>query len=253
MTPRIPFAALIATSLMALVACGGADETSVTGPDTTAEATTDLASDPDTAEATPDLAEPAHDATEPAPEAVEEALADLPPVPFCQGTWDRPAWPTDTSTVFMRGPFLQDVAGDHATLVFRLRLPDAAPVRLLVFADAHYNPDIVPLIADLGVSAGGALAVGVGDSVSQPEEAQFDSLLHSLRALGHRVAWWPVLGNHEGRDQAYFDAFALPGGNPKEPHEAWYAARVGTVWFAALELQDITMAAGFGIDTPEVT
>jgi hypothetical protein len=126
------------------------------------------------------------------------------------------------------------------------------PVRLVVFGDGHTVHPSLSTIAAQALAANVDGLITVGDLVSQAEEPQFDTVFDALRALHHRVPHWAVLGNHEARGKPHFDAFALPGAAPVEPKEAWYGGRFGNVWFAALELQDIAMSAGFGTDLPEV-
>ncbi len=141
---------------------------------------------------------------------------------------------------------------ETAQLSFTSAPLSSEPIRLLVFGDGHTNHTTLSTIAAQALEANVDGLVTVGDLASQAEEPQFDTIFDALRPLQHRVPHWAVLGNHEARGKPHFDAFALPGANEIEPHEAWYEARFGNVWFAALELQDITMTAGFGTDLPEV-
>jgi hypothetical protein len=45
------------------------------------------------------------------------------PEPACRGTPGVPPWPSDVSTTFLRGPYLQDVRDGHAVVAFRPQLP----------------------------------------------------------------------------------------------------------------------------------
>ncbi len=69
----------------------------------------------------------------------------------------------------------------------------------------------------------------MGDSVSQPEEAQFDTLFDGLRPLLHRVPAFMTLGNHEARSPNCFAAFVLPEADPPDPlsGEMYYDLRRG--------------------------
>jgi hypothetical protein len=65
-------------------------------------------------------------------DAPTDVPTDVPPdVPpdvggaSCVGVAGTAAWPTDVSTTFLRGPFLQDVRDGHAVVVFRTALPVA--------------------------------------------------------------------------------------------------------------------------------
>lgn len=138
---------------------------------------------------------------------------------------------------------------------FRTAPAGPEPTRLLVYADAHHNTETLPVIAAAALEAGVALAVGVGDHISQPEEPQWDEYFSGLRALGHRVPIFPAIGNHEEKDETYYHAFVVPGAAPppREP-ESWYSVRHGAVWLGILELDDLAVAAisePFGIETPE--
>ncbi len=126
-------------------------------------------------------------------------------------------------------------------------------VKLLTFADAHANRAAVEVVAQAGLAAGVHMAIGVGDLVSQPVEDQWDAFFGGLRALGHRVGFWPVQGNHEAKHESYFHNFVVPGAaQPPYPEESYYAARVGQVWFASLELEDWLFHAFFmGGETPQ--
>jgi predicted phosphodiesterase len=138
-------------------------------------------------------------------------------------------------------------------LSFRSAPDDGRPVRLLVFADAHANADTLGVIAAGALADGVDAAVAVGDSVSQPEEAQFDTFFGALRPLLHRVPLWPVIGNHENLGEAYFDAVVVPGAGEAPHAELYYAVRIGDVWLAALDLLDLQLTAAFGTDLPEAT
>ena len=129
------------------------------------------------------------------------------------------------------------------------------PTRLLVYADAHASDGTLRTIATAALEAGVDGAVGVGDHVSQPEEDQWQRYFEGLRALGHRVPIWPVIGNHENKHPSYFNAFVVPGAAPPPRQaESWYSVRWGNVWMGSLELDDIAVAAigaSAGIETPE--
>lgn len=144
--------------------------------------------------------------------------------------------------------------GETATSEFTFRTAPGVnrPVRMLVFADAHRNIPVNSTIAAKTLADGAELAVAVGDSVSQPEEAQWDQFLDGFRALFHRVPLWPVLGNHEARGQTYFDAFVVPGAAPEPPEEIFYSVRWGSVWMGMLEIVDLDVAYWLGVEAPEV-
>ncbi len=237
----------------------------------------------------------------------------------CRGNWQPTEHGSAADDTFLRGPFLQQVEGDRATIVWRLGpgsahvqndgcvtydiggtsgercvapdlrgqyelslsgLPRAtelryrvhvgelqtrelrfrtapengAPVRLLVVSDGHVNADTLPQIAAQGLADGVDMFVSIGDHVEHPLEGEFDRWFALVRPLLHYVPWWPSIGNHEAvQASTYFDAVSLEPTGPAGREEAWYAARVGNLWFASLEYQDINLAAGFGVDTPELT
>jgi len=116
-------------------------------------------------------------------------------------------------------------------------------VKLLVFADAHANSEVLGSISHAALVEGVHMAVGVGDLVDQPEEDQWDGFFEGLRALGHRVCFWPVIGNHERRHSSYFHHFVVPEAGPPVPPEYFYTARVGQVWFASMHIDDWTAYA----------
>ena len=137
---------------------------------------------------------------------------------------------------------------------FESAAPHERPMRLLVFADAHANETSMRAISEAALAAGVHGAIGVGDLVNEPEEDQWDSFFEGLRALGHLVPFWPVIGNHERLHESYFRSFVVPGAAPP-PHEPglFYAARQGNVWFAALHLYEFHLSAiGGGYPTPQV-
>ena len=138
-----------------------------------------------------------------------------------------------------------------APLTFRTAPADSRPVRLVVFGDGHANALTLGQIANDGLQRGVDAVVAVGDSVSQPEEAQFDQFFGGLRPLLHRVPLWPVIGNHESNGQPYFDAVVVPGAGEAPNPELYYGVRFGDVWVGALNLLDLELTAAFGTDLPE--
>jgi len=347
---------VLSTLLTLAVACG--DGSSGASPDVPADQAADGAVDPGSTpdgagdvpgvpdgtevetvpgpDAGPDVADavelPPHDVGAETPSEVEgsdggptDVVEVAPEVlePVCEGAWAPVEHETAADATFLRGPFLQAVEGDGATIAWRLAPPavgepepapqpgcvryavdggaeqeacddpdesrqyavhlsglpasahvryrvavgevetadleffaapvDAAPVRLMVFSDAHINPDTLPLLASRTLADGVDFAVSVGDHVNSPEVAQFDTLFDLLRPLLAHVCWWPTIGNHEGRDDLYFDSIEVPGEAPNPGGEAYYAARVGSVWFASLELKDILVSAMLKKDLGEVT
>lgn len=137
---------------------------------------------------------------------------------------------------------------------FYSALSDDSAVKILVTADTHANTSVITPIMQAGLAEGVHMAVVVGDLVSQPEEDQWDAFFDGLRAFGHEICLWPVQGNHEAKHRSFFHHFVMPEGAvaPREP-EDFYAARVGQVWFAGMELFDWTLHAfSLGGDTDEV-
>ena len=130
---------------------------------------------------------------------------------------------------------------------------DDTPVRLLVFADSHANAETLGRVVAAALDDGVHLAVGVGDLVSQPEESQWDSFFEGLRPLGHRVPFWPVLGNHENKHPSYFHAFVVPGAAPAPRTEMYYGVRQGNVWIGVLQLDDLAVAGFLSAVGAEVT
>ena len=117
---------------------------------------------------------------DPAPDAPPDSLPEV-VVPACVGAPGRPAWPTDASATFLRGPFVQDVRDSHAVVAFRPAKPPAAqgcvtwtvegspaavPAQRCVAADAlgQYEVRIDALPPDTAVTyqvtAGTGLAAG---------------------------------------------------------------------------------------------
>jgi len=136
---------------------------------------------------------------------------------------------------------------------FRTAPADPEPVRLLMFGDSHNNPEILRPLVEAGLDKGVDIAVGIGDLVNQPEEGLMDMFFDGLMPLGARVPFWPVLGNHEARGQAYFDAFVVPGAAPEPPEEIYYEVRWGNVWMGMLELVEFDISYWIsGVETPEV-
>lgn len=138
-----------------------------------------------------------------------------------------------------------------APFTFEAAPGDWQPVRLAIMADGHNNEETLDVIARQALAEGVDLAFHVGDSVGQPEEAQFDQFLNGLRPLIHRAPLWPVVGNHEQLAPAYSQAFAVPGAGEAPWEETYYAGRVGNVWFAALEISGWTMAEFLAEPTPQ--
>lgn len=138
-------------------------------------------------------------------------------------------------------------------MAFRTAPDTARPVRLLVFADGHFNEAVLGPISVAALADGVDVAVSVGDLVSQPEEDQFDKALNGLRPLMHRVPMYAVLGNHEARGANHFAAFVVPGAAPDAPTERYYSVRHGNVWMGMLEVIDFEVSALFGVDTDQVT
>lgn len=151
-------------------------------------------------------------------------------------------------------PYAVEVGETKTTvpLAFRTAPDTPRPVRLLVFADGHYNESVLDPIARAGLADGVDLAVSVGDLVSQPEETQFDQALNGLRTLMHRVPMYAVLGNHEARGANHFAAFVVPGAAPDAPQERYYSVRHGNVWMGMLEVIDFEVSMLFGMDTDQV-
>ena len=128
-------------------------------------------------------------------------------------------------------------AGPYSTA---LRPPEASPTRLVVFGDAHANVETLRLLSAGALQAGVHQAVAVGDMVSEPTPGQWDAFFEGSRALMARVPFWPVLGNHEGYPESYFDAFVVPGAAPPpSPPEVYYSVRWGDVWMGMLQLDEL--------------
>lgn len=142
---------------------------------------------------------------------------------------------------------------ETAELSFHAAPADDAPVRLLVFSDAHINAETLPLLAAYGLADQVDYAVSVGDHVNSALVEEFDQFFALMRPLFQHVAWWPTIGNHEGRDDLYFDSIEAPGAGPNPGGEAYYSARVGNVWIGSLELKDILVSAMLKKDLGEVT
>lgn len=163
--------------------------------------------------------------------------------------------PTDdlvTYTVFIGadvtvGPF-----------TFRAAPPPGRPQRILVLSDIHAtserNETILGPLVRAALAEGVDLLVTVGDSVSQPEEAQLDTLFDGLHPLLHRLPAFMTLGNHEARSQNYFAAFVLPEADPPDPlsGEMYYDFRRGNVWIGVLEITDFLVTWFAGMDFGEV-
>jgi len=243
------------------------------------------------------------------PEDLPGILPDA-PVPPCVGDPGVAAWPADVSATFLRGPFVQDVVGDHAVVVFRPAVPLAEqgcvdwsffgtgmvgqrtcadpdgygqyavrldglpavmlidytasvgtalsagpfsfltapppdrPQRILVMSDIHASKDntatVLSKIVTKALADGVDFAMTAGDNVSASEETQFDDFFDGLRPLLHRVPIFTTIGNHEGRNANYFEAFVLPEADPPDPTaaEMYYAFRRGNVWVGVLEIFD---------------
>lgn len=151
-----------------------------------------------------------------------------------------------TYTAFV-GPDLQ--AGPFT---FRSAPPLGRPQRILVLADIHATPErnetILGPLVRAALSEGADFLVTVGDSVSQPEEAQLDTLFDGLRPWLHRVPAFMTLGNHEARSPNYFAAFVLPEADPPDPlsGELYYDFRRGNVWIGVLEITDFLVTWWMG-------
>lgn len=137
---------------------------------------------------------------------------------------------------------------------FRSAPPPGRPQRILVLSDIHATPErnetILGPLVRAALSEGVDVLVTVGDSVSQPEEAQFDTLFDGLRPLLHRVPAFMTLGNHEARSPNYFAAFVLPEADPPDPlsGELYYDLRRGNVWIGVLEITDFLVTWFAGMD-----
>lgn len=183
---------------------------------------------------------------------------DGPPVTTCADPDERGQYevrldglpPDDlvTYTAFV-GPDLR--AGPFT---FRSAPPPGRPQRILVLSDIHATPErnetILGPLVRAALSEGVDFLVTVGDSVSQPEEAQFDTLFEGLRPLLHRVPAFMTLGNHEARSPNYFAAFVLPEAEPPDPlsGEMYYDFRRGNVWIGVLEITDFLVSWFAGMD-----
>jgi predicted phosphodiesterase len=143
-------------------------------------------------------------------------------------------------------------AVETADLRFFAAPTDEAPVRLLVFSDAHVNAETLPQLAAYGLADQVDVAVSVGDHVNSALVEEFDQYFALMRPLFQHVPWWPTIGNHEGRDDQYFDSIEVPGAGPNPGGEAYYSARVGNVWIGVLELKDILVSAMLKKDLGEV-
>jgi len=118
--------------------------------------------------------------------------------------------------------------------------PPTAATRLVVFGDAHANRETLRLLSRGALEGGVHAAVAVGDMVSQPTPDQWDAFFDGGRSLLQQVPFWPVLGNHEGYAESYFDAFVVPGAAPPpSPPEVYYSARWGDVWMGMLQLDEL--------------
>jgi predicted phosphodiesterase len=135
---------------------------------------------------------------------------------------------------------------------FRSAPPLDRPQRIVVMSDLHANKDrtaaVLSKIVTSALSDGVDFALTCGDHVDQPEEAQFDDLFDGLRPLLHRVPLFATIGNHEGRNANYFEAFVLPEADPPDPEapEMYYSFRRGNVWVGVLELIDWQLAWTLG-------
>ena len=299
----------------AAAACGGTGG-DAPGPDVFPDAADVLA---EVAEAWAGADLPSGEATPDAPGPLDLPADEGPgsdPAPaVCTGAPAGVAWPTAADSAFLRGPFVQSVLADRATVVWRTAVPggqgcvrweaagttheacvdpdvrgqyqvtltglapatdvpyrvtlapdvqtaplsfrtapgDLRPVRMLVFGDAHNNVDTLSTWAASALADGTDLAIAMGDLTNGAQETEFDQFFQGLRPLLHRVPMWPIIGNHEDRGQAYFDAFVLPGAAPEPLAELYYSVRWGDVWLGLLDLVDIDIASFVGLDTPEIT
>jgi hypothetical protein len=138
---------------------------------------------------------------------------------------------------------------------FRTAPAASRPVRMLIFADAHANPVTMPQIGVVGLADDVDMAIEVGDLVNDCSAGQYDIAFESLRPLLERKTMWPVMGNHEGRCQPYFDNFVVPPDavTMVGQEELYYATRWGPVWIGVLELIDFQLSWSADIDMPEVT
>jgi hypothetical protein len=127
----------------------------------------------------------------------------------------------------------------------------SVPVRFVAIADGHKNVPVLQQIARQGLADGADFFVHVGDSVSSPEDPQFDAFFRGIQPLASRTAYWPVIGNHELRDWRYFDAIVVPGAAEPPVTEAYYAVRWGNVWMASLELVDFYLQDLLQFEMPE--
>lgn len=136
--------AILMTLSLTLAACGSSDATADSGlSDIAADDATGNDTLPDLDGAIPDLSpRDAEDITDmvqaDGKDASQDEASDLPPdaatdvsmdvapdvqPPPCIGTPGTAVWPTDVSTAFIRGPFVQDVRDSHAFIVFRPTQP----------------------------------------------------------------------------------------------------------------------------------
>ncbi len=149
--------------------------------------------------------------------------------------------PPDTEVTYQVSAGASLTAGPFT---FRSAPPLDRPQRILVMSDLHANPErtatVLSKIVSQGLADGIDFAMTVGDHVDSPQEPQFDDLFEGLRPLLHRVPVFTTIGNHEGRNANYFEAFVLPEADPPDPEaaELYYSFRRGNVWIGVLELID---------------
>ncbi len=138
-------------------------------------------------------------------------------------------------------------------LSFRTLPMESKPLKILVFADAHNNPEALAWMADVALAEGVDLGVSVGDQASTPTDEEYAQYFQGLRDIASRVTIWSVPGNHDDYDvRMFFESVVLPKGSTSEDDlkggyaEGYWDARLGNTWIGGGWVRD------FYISPPDV-
>ena len=112
--------------------------------------------------------------------------------------------------------------------------PGATGFSFVAFGDTRTQHDVHRSIVALIGRLAPDFVLHTGDLVAHGGSTrEWDTFFEIEAPLMACAPFFPVLGNHEGNDPRYFDAFHLPG------NERWYAFDYGNARFIALQVDGI--------------
>jgi len=109
------------------------------------------------------------------------------------------------------------------------------PFTLVAYGDTRTNPNDHQSVVNMIIEHSPDLVLNAGDLVDSGNVlSQWDIFFDTTKDLMRNVPYYPVLGNHEGNAQNYYDLFYPPTGGGKED-EQWYSFDYGNAHFVSLD------------------